>query len=113
MRNVLLPVRQKAQAPSTTPNDTRYPMPAIAAGVISAAAAAGLTWLAPLADSLLWMVPAIGAVTGGLIAASLKVADEWEKAVVLRMGKYRGLRGPGMFWVTKISTFDRKVYEPI
>jgi len=110
MTTPLFPVvRRKTQAPSTTPNDTRYPMPAIAAGLITAAATAGLTWLAPLADSLLWLVPAIGAATGGLVAASLKVADEWERAVVLRMGKYQGLRGPGMFWV--IPVVDRVSYH--
>ena len=30
---------------------------------------------------------------------SLRVADEWEKAVVLRVGKYKGLKGPGHFWL--------------
>jgi regulator of protease activity HflC (stomatin/prohibitin superfamily) len=30
---------------------------------------------------------------------SLKVAQQWEKAVVLRLGKFHGLRGPGVFWV--------------
>ncbi len=34
-----------------------------------------------------------------LILFGLKIARQWEKAVVLRFGKYRGLRGPGMFWV--------------
>ena len=32
----------------------------------------------------------------------LKIARQWEKAVVLRFGKFRGLRGPGMFWVFPI-----------
>jgi regulator of protease activity HflC (stomatin/prohibitin superfamily) len=41
----------------------------------------------------------LGAV-GGLIAAlSPRVAKQWEKAVVLRLGRYTGLRGPGLFWV--------------
>jgi regulator of protease activity HflC (stomatin/prohibitin superfamily) len=30
---------------------------------------------------------------------ALKIARQWEKAVVLRFGKYRGLRGPGLFWL--------------
>ena len=105
----LLPVRRRTQVPSSTPNDTRYPVPAIAAGVIGGAAAAGLAWLAPLGTALVWMIPTIGAVVGGLIAASLKLADQWEKAVVLRMGKYRGLRGPGMFFV--IPVVDRVSYH--
>jgi len=35
---------------------------------------------------------------------ALKVASQWEKAVLLRLGKFRGLRGPGMFWI--IPIFD-------
>jgi len=33
---------------------------------------------------------------------AIKVASQWEKAVVLRMGKIRGLRGPGFFWIVPI-----------
>ncbi len=33
---------------------------------------------------------------------AIKVAQQWEKAVVLRLGKFRGLRGPGMFWMIPI-----------
>ena len=84
-------------------------MPAIAAGVIGGLAVAGLAWLAPLGDALAWMIPTIGAAVGGLVAGSMKVADEWEKAVVLRLGKYRGLRGPGMFFV--IPIVDRVSYH--
>jgi hypothetical protein len=36
------------------------------------------------------------------IMLSLKIADQWEKAVVLRFGKFHGLRGPGMFWILPI-----------
>jgi regulator of protease activity HflC (stomatin/prohibitin superfamily) len=32
----------------------------------------------------------------------LKVAAQWEKAVVLRLGKFRTLRGPGLFWIVPI-----------
>jgi regulator of protease activity HflC (stomatin/prohibitin superfamily) len=37
-----------------------------------------------------------------LIAYSIKIADQWEKAVVLRMGKYNGLKGPGIFFIVPI-----------
>ena len=30
-----------------------------------------------------------------IIARSIHIADQWEKAVVLRMGKFNGLKGPG------------------
>jgi len=37
-----------------------------------------------------------------LIGSSIQIADQWEKAIVLRMGKYYGLRGPGLFFVIPI-----------
>jgi regulator of protease activity HflC (stomatin/prohibitin superfamily) len=39
---------------------------------------------------------------GTYMLFALKVAQQWEKAVVLRLGKFRGLRGPGMFWMVPI-----------
>jgi regulator of protease activity HflC (stomatin/prohibitin superfamily) len=38
-------------------------------------------------------------VTGAIAAVSPKVAQQWERAVVLRLGNYVGLRGPGLFWI--------------
>jgi regulator of protease activity HflC (stomatin/prohibitin superfamily) len=34
-----------------------------------------------------------------ILLFSFKVAQQWEKAVVLRYGKFRKLKGPGSFWV--------------
>ena len=39
---------------------------------------------------------------GIYILFALKVASQWEKAVVLRFGKFHGLRGPGLFWIIPI-----------
>ena len=43
------------------------------------------------------------AIAGGLIGLTLmlapRVAKQWERAVVLRLGRYVGLRGPGLFWI--------------
>jgi regulator of protease activity HflC (stomatin/prohibitin superfamily) len=36
------------------------------------------------------------------IASSLHIADQWEKGVILRMGRYKGLRGPGIFLIIPI-----------
>ena len=33
---------------------------------------------------------------------ALKVANQWEKAVLLRFGKFHGLKGPGIFWLIPI-----------
>ena len=32
----------------------------------------------------------------------LKIAKQWEKGVVLRFGKFRGLYGPGIFWMIPV-----------
>jgi hypothetical protein len=43
---------------------------------------------------------AIGGMVLGVIALQApKVAKQWERAVVLRLGRFQGLRGPGLFWV--------------
>ncbi|HYJ80944.1 MAG TPA: slipin family protein [Longimicrobiaceae bacterium] len=41
----------------------------------------------------------VGAGVGLVAALSPKIASQWERAVVLRWGRYVGLRGPGPFWV--------------
>ncbi len=33
---------------------------------------------------------------------AIKVAQQWEKAVVLRLGRFVGLKGPGLFWIVPI-----------
>jgi regulator of protease activity HflC (stomatin/prohibitin superfamily) len=54
----------------------------------------------------LWAAIAAGFVLillGLYMLFALNVARQWEKAVVLRLGKYRGLRGPGLFWIVPIA----------
>src|SRR5215510_13553415 len=45
----------------------------------------------------------LGALLGAVAALSPRVAKQWEKAVVLRLGRYVGLRGPGIFWVMPLT----------
>ena len=48
---------------------------------------------------------ALGAVLIALAVAvlvSLKMAQQWEQAVVLRAGKFLSVRGPGLFWIVPI-----------
>lgn len=47
-------------------------------------------------------VMAGGFVLSVLIASSIHIADQWEKAVVLRMGRFNGLKGPGIFLIIPI-----------
>lgn len=37
-----------------------------------------------------------------LFASSIQIADQWEKAVVLRLGRFSGLKGPGLFFIFPI-----------
>ena len=37
-----------------------------------------------------------------LLASSIHIADQWDRAIVLRMGKYQGLKGPGPFMIIPI-----------
>jgi regulator of protease activity HflC (stomatin/prohibitin superfamily) len=92
--------------PSESPTDTRYPVPALAAGTIAAGAAAGGLLLAGVAAPF---VAAAALFAGVALGSSIKYSDQWEKAVVLRMGRYRGLRGPGFFAVVPI--LDRIGYH--
>ncbi len=39
---------------------------------------------------------------GLYVLFALRMANEWEKAVVLRAGKFMGLRGPGVFWLVPV-----------
>ena len=36
---------------------------------------------------------------GLVLMQSPRVAQQWERAVVLRLGRFVGLRGPGLFWI--------------
>jgi len=44
-----------------------------------------------------------GAFLGLFFLFAIQMADQWEKAVVLRFGKFLGLRGPGLFWIIPIA----------
>ena len=91
---------------ASSPDDTRFPVPAFGAGLIGAGALGGGLLLAGIAAP----IAAIGGVVAGLLlGSSIKFTDQWEKAVVLRMGRYRGLRGPGFF--TVLPVIDRIGYH--
>jgi len=68
---------------------------------ITVAAAAALEWLRT-ASWLQFGVPLVLLSIGLYLLFALKVANQWEKAIVLRFGKFRGLRGPGLFWIIPI-----------
>jgi regulator of protease activity HflC (stomatin/prohibitin superfamily) len=48
------------------------------------------------------LIAAIAFVIALFISLAIKVADQWEKVVILRLGKFRSLEGPGLFFIIPI-----------
>jgi regulator of protease activity HflC (stomatin/prohibitin superfamily) len=77
--------------------------------IISAATGFGLT--AALGNRVPFYA---GLLVGLYLLFSIKVADQWEKVAVLRLGRYIGLRGPGLFHVIPIvDTLSRYVDQRV
>jgi len=54
------------------------------------------------------------AAIGVYLLLALKVADQWEKVAVLRLGRYAGLRGPGLFHIIPVvDTLSRYVDQRV
>jgi regulator of protease activity HflC (stomatin/prohibitin superfamily) len=57
-------------------------------------------------------VPAIELIIAVLVVvialSGLRVAQEYERGVVFRLGRFRGLRGPGLYWIIPL-TIERAV----
>jgi regulator of protease activity HflC (stomatin/prohibitin superfamily) len=64
------------------------------AAVLSESAHLGGGWVA--------LIITAGTLLALYILFAVKIADQWEKAVVLRFGKFTGLKGPGRFWIVPI-----------
>jgi hypothetical protein len=72
-------------------------------GIILVIAVFGASYLnGKVNDSLIndWIIAWM--LIGIILLFALKVASQWEKAVVLRLGKFLSLRGPGAFWIVPI-----------
>lgn len=53
------------------------------------------------------------AIVGAVASQAPRIAEQWERSVVLRLGRFIGLRGPGLFWVvpfvdTVTATIDQR-----
>jgi regulator of protease activity HflC (stomatin/prohibitin superfamily) len=70
--------------------------------VLALGAALGLVGTATTKNPL-WTI--LGVLLGLLFAQAPRVAQQWERGVVLRLGRYTGLRGPGIFWI--VPFFDK------
>ncbi len=50
-----------------------------------------------------------GVILSALVAASIKVANQWERGIVLRLGEFQSVRGPGLFFIVPIIDRVRMV----
>jgi regulator of protease activity HflC (stomatin/prohibitin superfamily) len=83
----------------------------IAVGLFAVAAGSGVGISAVLDDRIPLYA---GLALGVYLLFSIKVADQWEKVAVLRLGRYIGLRGPGWFHVIPIiDTLSRYVDQRV
>src|SRR3989304_620880 len=55
-----------------------------------------------------YLVLAAGLVASFIVSLAPRLAEQWEKGVVLRLGKFAGLKGPGLFWI--IPLIDRVAF---
>ncbi len=49
------------------------------------------------------MLPVAFLVTGALAVPSIQKMEEWERAIILRFGKFHRVRGPGIFFLTPFA----------
>ena len=72
--------------------------------VFYTAAFLGVLWLDSAGISDGWVITygLIVALIGTYFLIAIRIAAQWEKAVVLRLGKFHGLKGPGLFWVVPL-----------
>jgi len=88
-----------------TDNMRLNPVASTASAAVLIAATLIAIFLDNLGASDVW----IGLIFGTLMLLAtyllfaIKVAQQWEKAVVLRMGRFAGLHGPGLFWIIPVA----------
>lgn len=83
------------------------PITAFVAIVLAVTGAALFEFISPTAGIAVIVAAAI-------VAVSLKVANTWQKFVVLRAGRLQGVKGPGLFWImpvidTVVAVIDERI----
>jgi regulator of protease activity HflC (stomatin/prohibitin superfamily) len=68
-------------------------------GILILSIAAGFVGML-LTNNPVWVIGF--SIVGVILMQAPRVANQWERAVVLRLGRYVGLRGPGLFWIVPL-----------
>jgi regulator of protease activity HflC (stomatin/prohibitin superfamily) len=90
---------------------TRPALNVVALLMLAAPVVAGVTVLLAGGHPA-WLLA--GGIVGIVLAQSPKIVSQWERVVLLRLGRYVGLRGPGLFWIvpfleTPAAYIDQRV----
>ncbi|MGO9919660.1 MAG: SPFH domain-containing protein [Isosphaeraceae bacterium] len=72
-------------------------------GLLFAGAIASANALAAVAFGLLWLFIDV------VVSSAIRLAAQWERAVVFRLGKYHCIKGPGLFMVVPLIDQIRMV----
>lgn len=56
----------------------------------------------------LMIVAAVGAVLFVILLSGIRIAQEYQRGVLFRLGRYVGLRGPGLYWIIPLG-IDRAI----
>jgi len=91
--------RRKSSSPTARSNPIAVTWFLVIVGI---AVLAGALLAHSIPEWLLWAIEVALLVEALFVLFGLKMANQWEKAVVLRMGKFRGLYGPGLFWIVPV-----------
>lgn len=83
------------------------PLPALV--FVATMAAAFFAFPPNFTNPASWIPLGISAVVGGLLASSIKVAAQWEKALLFRLGKFKAVKGPGLFTILPFFDSVRRI----
>jgi len=87
-------------------------------GVITVILALAAGFLLPdigtvIAGVILVVGGLLALIVPGMFSSSLYIVSEYERVIVLKLGKFMGVRGPGRFWVIPYPPFNESVTAQI
>jgi len=71
-------------------------------GVVVVAAAVSLFFYATLGSFFAGLAVAAVVVAGSVCVSAVRIAAQWQRSIVLRLGKYQAIRGPGLFVIVPL-----------
>ena len=72
----------------------------VAIGVLLGCVGVGVLGMIAMDNQLLLIIMLV---LGLVLMQSPRIAQQWERAIVLRFGRFVGLRGPGLFWIVPFA----------